>query len=222
MKKKKTFARALPQGYRIATQIDAKSPTTGTILSLASLVLAALVAIPLLLPLFRDMERLGSSLVTDGKLFALTFLPGMLLYLVLHELTHGAVYKLFTKEKLTFGISWSCAFCGVPHIYTYRKTALWAVLAPFVLFTALFLPALALSYSIPALYFSLAFIFVVHFSGCVGDLYVAFLLLFRFRDSRTLMNDTGPCMTFFVYDEACLSAPDPATTQFLATQANEQ
>ncbi|MCQ2122483.1 MAG: DUF3267 domain-containing protein, partial [Fibrobacter sp.] len=58
----------------------------------------------------------------------------MLVYIVLHELVHGAVYKLLTGQKLTFGFKASVAYCGVPDIYVYRRTALAALLAPFVVF----------------------------------------------------------------------------------------
>ena len=42
----------------------------------------------------------------------------MVLYMVLHELTHGLFYKIFTHEKLKFGMTLTVAYCGIPRIYT--------------------------------------------------------------------------------------------------------
>jgi len=42
------------------------------------------------------------------------------------------------------------------------------------------------------------FIFALHLGGCSGDIYITYLLLKKYRDPRTLMNDTGPKMTLYV------------------------
>ena len=117
------------------------------------------------------------------------------MYVILHELTHGLVYKIMTKQKLTFGISLSCAFCGVPKIFVTRKTALFSILAPFVVYSLIFLPILIL---IPANMICLAILLVfgTHTSGCVGDLYGTIVL--ASLKGELLMNDTGPKQTFFV------------------------
>ena len=41
-------------------------------------------------------------------------------------------------------------------------------------------------------------LFAIHFGGCIGDLYMTALLLFRYKDPRTLMNDTGPKQTIYL------------------------
>ena len=119
---------------------------------------------------------------------------GMIAYIILHELTHGLVYKVMTKQKLTFGLTLSCAFCGVPNIYVTRKTALLAILAPFVVFTIIFIPLIIV---LPANMINLALviIFGIHFSGCVGDLYGTIVLITL--KGKILMNDTGPKQTFY-------------------------
>jgi hypothetical protein len=73
-------------------------------------------------------------------LFGFIFLA--IIYVILHELTHGLLYKILTKQKLTFGLTLSVAFCGVPHIYVNKKTALLSVLAPFVVYNIIFIPLL--------------------------------------------------------------------------------
>ena len=98
-------------------------------------------------------------------------------------------------------MSWSCAFCGVPHIFTYRKTALIAVIAPFAVFTLLFIPILILLYFVSPLYYLvMAVVFGLHLGGCSGDLYVLYLLTKKFKDKNTLMRDTGPEQFFYVYE----------------------
>lgn len=198
---KKRFETTLPDGYRVATVLDAKSKKVGLFMNLAALVLMLLVAVPLFFPYLTDRDLFFSVFAPNSRTALFIYLPLFFLYLILHELTHGAAYKWLTGEKLTFGLSWSCAFCGVPNIFTYRKTALYAVLAPFVLFTILMIPALAITYTLsPALYIALVFLFASHVGGCAGDLYVALLLFTRYRDDHILMNDTGPRMTLYVYD----------------------
>ena len=192
------FERKLPIGYREAKRIDAQSSRTAVILNLVGLVIMALVLVFTCLPIFLD----GKASVENGGFWIwLAVFASLVAYIVLHELVHGAAYKLTTGEKLTFGISLTCAFCGVPKIYTYRKTALFAVLAPFVLFSVLLVGALVIAYFVNiGLYFVLAFVLANHVGGCVGDLYVGGLLLFKYKDNSVLMNDTGPKMTFFVKD----------------------
>jgi hypothetical protein len=127
------------------------------------------------------------------------FMVSMILYIVLHELAHGTLYKLMTGEKLTYGFSWSCAFCGVPNIYTYRRCALSALLAPLVIFTVIFVPILVfLSYANLLYYIGFSFIFAMHLGGCIGDGYLAFLLFTRYKDADVLMRDLGPEQFIYV------------------------
>ena len=198
------FERELPAGYKQALYINAKDPKFGIIFNLIALAVLAVVMVLAFLAL-----RLGGKLSSDildmeyaQLLIAYAvFFGSMIGYIVLHELVHGAAYKSLTGEKLTFGLSWSCAFCGVPNIYTYRRTALISVVAPFALFTLLMLPLLIILYFVSPLYFLIvAFIFGLHVGGCSGDLYVLYLLMFKFKDPKVLMRDTGPEQYFYVPD----------------------
>ena len=203
---KQNFEKVLPHGYRQALYINAKNAKFGIILNLIALaVLVVVIALAVIslrvfgkeVPNFLEMEplQLLSTYVV--------FIALMSAYVVLHELVHGIAYKAQTGEKLTFGVSWSCAFCGVPHIYTYRKTALIAVVAPFAVFTLLFIPILILLYFVSPLYYMImAVVFGLHLGGCSGDLYVLYLLTKKFKDKNTLMRDTGPEQFFYVYEGA--------------------
>jgi len=192
----KHFETELPEGYRRVYEIDAKNSKTGVILNVVSLLLAVLVFLPFVFSIgFREL--FSPDVRSRYWLIFGVFFGSYLLYIVLHELVHGAAYKLLTQRKLTFGLSLSVAYCGVPDIYVYRKASLIATLAPFVVFTAVFLP-LALLVKAPALRLAFILLFCSHVAGCIGDLYGACLMLFRFRDPKLLVRDTGPKQTYYL------------------------
>lgn len=206
MKQEQNFERELPSGYRQAKYVNAKNAKFGIIFNLIALLVFAVVMVVAVLLLLgkEDFSFVEDVFMNDYYFLALFVFSTVMLggYIVLHELVHGIAYKALTGEKLTFGISWSCAFCGVPHIYTYRRTAIISLVAPFAVFTLLLLSLLILFYFIsPMCFIFCAAIFGLHAGGCSGDLYVLVLFLFRFRDKRTLMRDTGPEQYFYVPQE---------------------
>ena len=187
--------RSLPEGYREAFHIDARNKKVGILLNLVALgILAIVVGIAFLPVLLWGMPKSeGTMGFWETELLLLGWVAAMFVYLVLHELTHGVAYRVLTGSKLTFGMSWSCAFCGVPNIYTYRRTALIALLAPLVLFTVLLSALTAGMFFVhPMLYWASVALFGLHLGGCSGDGYMAFLLLFKYKHPRLLMRDTGP------------------------------
>lgn len=205
----KNFERELPKGYKIATVMDASKGRFAVVFTLISFLFLIVAVAAMALPFVFEPED-----IDDLPYLSVSFLLGMVasfVYIVLHELVHGAAYKRLTGEKLTYGFTLTCAYCGVPRIFTYRRTALIAVLAPFVLFTLILIPALVVAYYVSfGLYVVLGVVFAMHFSGCSGDVYVAALLLFKYRDGRVLMNDTGPKMALLV---PCESPSDEDTAR---------
>ncbi len=204
--KEQNFERELPSRYKQALYINAKNAKFGIIFNLIALVVLVVVMaiafISLKLGGMLSFDILGTS---DAQRWIayLILIVSMLAYIVLHELVHGIAYKALTGEKLTFGMSWSCAFCGVPNIFTYRKTAFIAVISPFAFFTLLFIPILIILYLLNPLYYLIAaFLFGLHLGGCSGDLYVTYLLLTKFKSPKTLMRDTGPEQYFYVPEES--------------------
>ena len=193
------YYRELPEGYREARVVDAKEKKTSVIFTVSSFVLTAMIILPILLT-FGSLRELFEEYGRKTMLLAdLVFVLCMLSYIVLHELLHGAAYKSLTHQKLTFGITLTVAFCGVPDIYVSRKTALIALLTPFVTFSVILIPLTIWFYSFNMLYYLLCgILFAIHFGGCIGDLYMTALLVFRYRDPRTLVNDTGPRQTIYL------------------------
>ena len=194
--KSDNFAVELPQGYEQVYYLNAKSTKTGVIFSIVSVLIAAAIIVPAVVfgidfnynpPEIEILIALGVLLVS------------FIAYMVLHELTHGAAYKLLTGRKLTFGLSWSCAYCGVPDIFVNRKTALIALLSPFVLFSVIFTALTVWTFFVSKVWFFVCVCLLgVHVGGCCGDLFVTILLLFRYKDKSLLMRDTGPEQFFYL------------------------
>ena len=189
----KRYETELPRGYALSYHINAKDKKTGIIMNLWALFImlavGALGARPLFIDktLIFDIEPL--TLLTAWAIMMLS----MIVYIVLHELVHGVAYKLLTKRKLTFGISWSCAFCGVPDVYVYRRASIIALVAPLITFTLVFVPLSVLMYFIHPIYYIMSLLLLaMHLGGCVGDGYMTYLFLKVFRDKNILMKDTGP------------------------------
>lgn len=189
----KNFERELPEGYREVYSIDATDKKVGVLLTVASLAIFAAIAIPAVL-LIRPAESFFESYSLVRNIVALAVLAA---YVVLHELVHGIAYKCLTGEKLTFGLTLTCAYCGVPNVYVYRRTALISLLAPFVVFSILFAVPLFLPIGGWNKIYC-AVIFALHVGGCAGDLYDTLLYLLRFKRPDTLMRDTGPKQVFYL------------------------
>ncbi len=193
----KNFEKDLPEGYKEVYNINAKDTKTAVIFTVFSFIpLVIFVPIALILIVnnggYPNYEPFYRSIT-----FFVTFII-LIAYTILHELTHGIVYKLFTRQKLTFGLTFTCAYCGVPNVYVYRKTAICALIMPFAIFSVIFTAATIALYFVDNWLFLLSvFILGLHLGGCVGDLYDLFLYLFKFKDKTILMRDTGPEQTFY-------------------------
>ena len=192
----KNYELKLPDNYREAFVVDATDKKLAVTLNVVNLIIAAAVILISWL-LIRPQNLMESLSLSDY----LIFMGCLLCYLVLHELVHGAAYKLLTRQKLTFGLTLSVAYCGVPDIYVYRRASMISLLAPFCVFTVVFGVAVFLMPT-PQEQFCAAILLALHWGGCVGDLYDTFLYLTRFRSPLTLMRDTGPKQTFYLPQES--------------------
>ena len=209
MEKNKNSESELPENYELSFYINAANAKFGLLFNLIAVFIYALVALIAFIPIFKNdaFDALKDTLFGLGAfsplIYALVFVFTMAAYIFLHELTHGVSYRLFTKEKLSFGMKWSCFYCGVPNIYVYRKAVIISAAAPLIIFSILFVPLTICLYHINlVLYFASAFILGIHIGGCSGDIYVILLLLFKFKNSSTLVRDTGPEQFFYTANDA--------------------
>lgn len=187
----KSFEKQLPDGYKQVFHLSASDVKVGIVFNIVAMVIMVAVCVIAAIPVFcAEAISIDLSVLSFYLCIAAIFL---FVYMVLHELVHGIAYKITTGESLKFGISWSCAFCGVPSIYTYRRTALIALVSPFILFTVMFVPLAVLSYFVSIyLYAAVVLVLATHIGGCAGDLYMTILLLFKYKNKDMLMRDTGP------------------------------
>ena len=198
---KKNYEVQLPENYKEIYSIDAKSKKTGTIFTLLSLIILVVIMGICMLPIFINKVKIETGELYKILIAYVVFFVSMIGYIICHELVHGIAYKALTKQKLTFGLSWSCAFCGVPNIYCYRKTALIALVAPLITFTIILLPLTIVLYFISPIYYLISsFILSLHLSGCIGDIYMTILLLTKYKSPNALIKDTGPKQTIYLND----------------------
>lgn len=176
----------LPDGYEKTLTLDLQKDTklalvvNGLAVGIAAVMFAAGF---LLMPVF----TISASLPALAA-----FLVCTVLYMVLHELVHGACMKLFGAQKVRFGFTGLYAFAGSSEYF--KKVAYIVVaLAPLVVWGAVFL---ALNLAMGAKYFWFIYLLqLVNVSGAAGDLYVSFRFLRMPKD--ILVQDTGVSMTVF-------------------------
>lgn len=203
------YYRELPQGYKEVYCIDAKKTSVGVIMNLIGFAIAAVLIVGITLAKFK--LSFDIKLEIETLIALLSFCCCVFAYLVIHELTHGLFYKILTKQKLRFGLTLTVAYCGLKEGYVNKKTCLLAVLAPLVIHSVwmilliIFLPANIWVLTVIAL-------FGIHFGGCVGDMWVAFMLIFRFN-STVLTCDDGPCQRFYEYRPDELAQPETQTVE---------
>lgn len=193
------YYKELPQGFTESYCINAKKLSVGIILNVIAGIIAVALIVALYLAKFGlNVHQLYAEEPTTLFIAALTFCASMIAYLVVHELTHGAAYKLLTKQKLRFGMTLTVAYCGLKEGYVNKGTSLIATLAPFVLHSIWMIVAICL---LPAGVWVLVLItlFAFHFGGCIGDLWVTCILLFKYHGKQVLVSDDGPCQRFYTY-----------------------
>ena len=195
---KLNYYKELPENYKVVKVIDAKEGKTTLFFLLFSTLLSA-ISITIGVVIFSFKYGFSEIYTSYRLLFIPIILVGYVAYIILHELTHGLFYKIFTHEKLTFGMTLTVCYCGVPNLYTNRKTSLFAILAPFITFSIVFL-ACIFFIPVPFVKFAFIILFGVHIGGCIGDLYGASYMIFFNRKKKLLVNDTGPKQTFYVLD----------------------
>lgn len=116
-------------------------------------------------------------------------------YIVLHELTHAAVMKLFKAKKLRFGFTGLYAYAGSEKDFFDKTAYIPIALAPLIVWGVIFTVLLMI---VPCEWFWVAyFLQVGNLTGAAGDLYVTFK--FSGMPKDILIQDTG--IEMFVYSK---------------------
>lgn len=185
---------ALPEGYRqilsIDLQKDRKTALLVNGLSLVPALILALIgfAVTPIRTLFDMSQGFGPYFLRFGVMLA-----GLLLYIVLHELTHAAVMKAYGAKKLRFGFTGLYAYAGSGEDYFAKRPYRQIALAPLVVWTPIFA---VLGFLVPLGWFWVVWFWqIMNVSGAAGDVYVTWKLLRQPQD--ILVKDTGVAMTVY-------------------------
>lgn len=193
------YYKDLPQGFAEDYRIDAKKTSVGVILNVIALVLMIAVVVICGLIKFRPLSSISEIEMDWTALISLFVLfVAIIVYLIIHELTHGLFYKLLTKQKLRFGLTLTVAYCGLKEGFVNKKTSLIATLAPFVLH-GIWMVIAIIFVPVGAWALMLIILFGLHVGGCCGDLWVTCILLFKYAGKPVLVGDDGPCQRFYTY-----------------------
>ena len=193
----KHYELQLLNDYKIDKVIDCKNARTAFLFSLISFIISILfIVIGLVISLTINN---GQKEYFDGiyALLTLVFFGAYIITIVAHELIHGLFYKIYTKQKLTFGITLGAAYCGVPNIYLRRKAMIITCIAPCIIISTIYL-ILMVIFIKSILFILFVVLFSMHFGGCIGDLYDFLLLLFKYKNKDILINDTGTKQTIYM------------------------
>ncbi|MBR6607749.1 MAG: DUF3267 domain-containing protein [Oscillospiraceae bacterium] len=184
---------SLPEGYLVIAEIDLQKNKKQMILvnGLALVIMVLLIAVGHgIVPIgtMFDMENgVGLYFLRFGALLA-----GTVVYMVLHELIHGAAMKSVGTKKVKYGFTGMYAFAGSEDWYD-RSSYLYIALAPVVLWgivLAVLQPAVPDSW-----FWVVYFIQVSNLSGAAGDLYVTWRCMKRPAD--ILIKDAGTSMKVY-------------------------
>jgi len=160
----------LPEGYREICAIDLQTNkklslfVNGIALAIAAVMVAAMQPFVSFFTLFDASDGLMPVLLKY-----LLLLIGMVVYMVLHELVHGAAMKLSGTQKVRYGFTGLYAFAGSDDYYD-KKHYIFIALAPVVLWGIVLL---ILNFFVPLGFFWVVyFIQIINLSGAAGDLFV--------------------------------------------------
>lgn len=185
----------LPEGYNEIYSVNLQKNTKtavivnviGGVICAAMLALGHFCFVPL-----TEFGGDGENLFLD-LLPMLVMLAGVFAYVVLHELTHGAVMKLFGAKKLRFGYTGLYAYAGSEKDYFGKTAYILVALAPLVFWGVVLTVLLII---VPRNWFwTVYFIQMMNISGAAGDLFVTFR--FMGMPKGIYVMDTGIGMTVY-------------------------
>ena len=183
----------LPEGYREIYTVDLQKNKKLALLinGLAILVgVAMMVPMHFVVPFFTlfDMSHgLGAYFIRFGVLFA-----ALIVYMVLHELVHGAAMKLCGTKRIQYGFTGLYAFAGSEDYYG-KGAYIFIALAPVVLWGVVLL---VLQCLVPTAWFWVVYMVqIANLSGAAGDYFVT--LRFLRLPADILVRDSGVSMCVY-------------------------
>lgn len=184
----------LPEDYKELCSVDLvrdrKAALAVNILAL--LIAVALVLLGLALTPFRSTFLDTSNGVLPIVAKCVVLAASILLYIALHELTHGIVMKAFGAKKVKYGFKVVYACAGSDDYYP-KWPYITIALAPVAVFLVVFA---LLAGHLPEGWFWVAWILqVTNLAGAAGDYYVTVKFIALPKD--ILIRDSGAVMTVY-------------------------
>ena len=183
----------LPEGYREIYSVDLqKNKKVALLVNLLAIVIAVVLVVTMhffvpISSLFDMQNGLGSYLIRFAALSVL-----MIVYMVLHELTHGIAMKICGTKKIKYGFTGLYAFAGSNDYYN-KKAYIFIALAPIVLWGVVLA---IINPFVPLEWFWVVYMLqIINLSGAAGDLYVT--VKFSGFPKDILIRDYGIGMTVF-------------------------
>lgn len=180
---------SLPDGYHKLLTVDLQKNKR---LALLINGLALLIAL-LMVFLGAYLVPLGTAVRDIHPLHLLALFASIVVYMLLHELTHGICMKLYGSGKVRYGFTGLYAFAGSGSYFA-RGPYIVIALAPVIVLGAVLL-ALNFVFSTGAAFWFIYIVQITNISGAAGDIYVTAKFLKLPRD--ILIHDSGVSMTVY-------------------------
>lgn len=180
----------LPAGYREIRKIDLMRNRREALIvnALALGISAAMIVLGFAIgPSVMEFTFSITSVLLVGVFFA-----GIVFYMILHELVHGAFMQAFSGERAKYGFTGLYAYAGSPALFG-RRQYLVIAFAPVVLL-GIALAVLNVAFYETA-FWVVYLVQVINISGAAGDLYVGCVI--SRANNTILIRDTGTDMTLY-------------------------
>ena len=184
----------LPEGYEKIYSVDlGKNKKVALFINAlavfigAAMALIAHFAVCPVGTLFEMDGGIGNYLIRFGALAL-----GSVLYIILHEATHGVAMKISGTKNVKYGFTGLYAFAGSDDYYT-RGAYIFIALAPVVLFGIIF--GIAAAFLDGAWFWVVYILQITNISGASGDAFVTVRFLMMPKD--ILVRDSGVGMVVY-------------------------
>lgn len=183
----------LPEGYKEIFSIDLQKDKKAALLvsCMGLIIMLALCVIGHFIVPINTIFYKGQGLWLHFIRF-LVLIAGIIVYMILHELVHGAEMKHFGAHKVKYGFTGMYAFAGSED-YFYKKPYVVIALAPVIVLGAVLL---IINCFVGKSWFWVVYLIqVTNLSGAAGDIYVTYK--FSKMPEDILVRDVGVSMTVY-------------------------
>ena len=178
----------LPEGYREIASVDLqKNKKLALLVNLMGLGIMILVGVPM-----HFVVPVSTLLGLDNTVRTVALIGSVILYVILHELIHGAAMKICGTKKVRYGFTGIYAYAGSKDYYD-KSAYIFIALAPIVFWGVVLA---AINVLVPIEWFWIVYVVqVFNLSGAAGDLYVTVRFSKMPRD--ILVSDHGVGMRVY-------------------------